>query len=204
MASDSYRSATRPPRRQARTAARTRPPKPRAEPFTIADGRTLFLRPVRPDDAAALRRAFARLTPEQVRLRVFHRMNELSEEAAQRLTHFDPETTVAYVVVDAGGEIRGEARIYIDRITDTAEFAVAVDPSFTDQGIGRFLMQRLLKEGRRRRLYEIWGDVLAENARMLDFARMLGAERTRRADDPGVMRVSFRLAPSAKSPRSPA
>jgi acetyltransferase len=188
-----YRSATRPPWRVTRSPAPPDTTPAAAEPFTTDDGRALVLRPIRPDDADALRRAFLRLTPEQVRLRLFHRMNELSEEAAERMTTVDPTTTIAYVVVDNEDEIRAEARLHIDPVTESAEFAVAVDPAFTHQGIGWRRMQRLIVEARRRGLYELWGDVLAENQTMLDFAKALGAERQSRADDPGITRVSFDL-----------
>jgi len=191
----SYRSATRPPRRE-----RVRPSAaveaPVVDAFSTADGRPLALRAIRPDDADALRRAFARLTPEQVRLRLFYRMNELSAEAAAWMTDIDPSTTVAYVVVDPDGEIRGEARMHIDAVTDSGEFAVAVDPDYVHQGIGRRLMQRLIADARQRKLYELWGDVLAENHTMLDFVKALGAERHSVPDEPGVTRVSFRLRPA--------
>jgi acetyltransferase len=188
-----YRSATRPPRRVKRSPTPPDAAPAAAEPFTTDDGRALVLRLIRPDDADALRRAFLRLTPEQVRLRLFHRMNELSEEAAERMTTVDPATTIAYVVVDNENEIRAEARLHIDPVTETAEFAVAVDPEFTHQGVGWRLMQRLIVDARQRGLYELWGDVLAENQTMLDFAKALGAERHSRADDPGITRVSFDL-----------
>src|SRR5262249_223657 len=113
---EDYRSATRPPRRRgAKAAAAVAKP---SETFATADGRTLTLRPIRPSDAAALRRGFARLTPEQVRLRTFHRINELSPAAAERLTRVDPATTTAYVAVDRGGEIRAEARLFADAVAD--------------------------------------------------------------------------------------
>ena len=189
-----YRSATRPPPRIALRAreddaAREAP----AESFPISDGRRLSLRPIRPGDADALRRAFARLTPDQVRLRLFHRMNELSREAAARMTQVDPDTTVAYVVVDGDDEIRGEARMHVDAVTATAEFAVAVDPQFTHLGIGRRLMRRLIDEARRRGVTELWGDVLAQNQTMLSFAKALGAERHAAPDEPGITRVVIRV-----------
>ncbi len=86
-----YRSATRPPRRESLVprAASARAD----EPFALDDGRVLTLRPIGIDDAEALRRGFARLTPEQVRLRTFHRQNELTAAAAERLVRIDPETT---------------------------------------------------------------------------------------------------------------
>jgi len=186
-----YRSATRPPRRESRLP---RGASARAdEPFALSDGRVLALRPIRIDDADALRRGFARLTPEQVRLRTFHRQNELTPAAAERLVRIDPETTSAWVAVDADGEIRGEARLHADVVDENGEFGVTVDPSFTERGIGRALMQRLLDDARRRGLRTIWGDVLADNSTMLDFVKRIGAKREFVPDEPGVIRVSFEV-----------
>ena len=64
---------------------RRRPAATRGRAFRTLDGRTLRLRAVRSGDIDAFKRGFARLTPEQVRQRTFHRMNELSDEAAHRL-----------------------------------------------------------------------------------------------------------------------
>lgn len=195
----SYRSATRPPRRRRPQVAAPRPV-PKGEPLLAHDGRRLVLRPIQPGDAAALRRAFLRLTPEQVRARFFYRMNELSEALAARLSDPDPDITAAFVVVDADdgeapGEIRGEARMHVDEATASAEFAIAIDPAFTAQGLGRALMLRLARECRSRGLVELWGDVLADNYAMLDFARHLGLSSTiEHGDEAGVVRVRFALA----------
>lgn len=150
------------------------------------------MRPIRPDDVAALQRGFARLTPEQVRQRTFHRMNELSDEAAHRLANVDP-LTAAYVVVDDAGELHGEARLHVEHGGDVAEFALVVDPEMLGIGIGSALMRRLFEEARRRGLRELWGTVLAQNALMLELAHRLGAEREAVAGEPDVVRVRFEL-----------
>lgn len=195
---DDYQSAIRPPRRASR-------PTPRGESvtesYTTSDGRRLSLRPIRSDDAAALRRAFARLTPEQVRLRTFHRINELSPAAAERMTRIDPTTTTAYVAVDADGEIRGEARLYADLADDSAEFGIAVDPEWTRQGLGRRLLQLLVDDARRRAVGTLRGDVLASNQAMLDFVRPLGATTAFLPDEPGVVRVRFDLSRAGEHAR---
>jgi acetyltransferase len=157
------------------------------------DGRRLRLRPIRPDDVAALQRGFARLTPEQVRQRTFHRMNELSAEAAHRLANVDPLTAAAYVVVDDEGELHGEARLHVESGGDIAEFALIVDPEMLGIGIGSALMRRLFEEARRRGLRELWGTVLAQNALMLELAQRLGARRETIAGEPDVVRVRFDL-----------
>jgi acetyltransferase len=159
------------------------PPAGSSSCFATRDGRTLLLRAIQPGDAPALRRAFDRMTPDQIRARFFYRMNELSEELADRLCHVDPDTTAAFVVTDvadkgAGAEIRGEARMHVDPVTDTAEFALAVDPEFVTQGIGGTLLRRLLEECRRRGLAELWGDVLVDNHTMLDLVRHLDPRNT--------------------------
>ena len=198
-ASATYRSATRPPRRRPAQAPGPRVAPP-GEPLLAHDGRKLCLRAIQPDDAAALRRAFRRLTPEQVRARFFYRMSEFSEALAARLSDPDPATTAAFVVVDAAdgeipGEIRGEARIYADEATASAEFAIAIDPAFIAQGLGRALVLRLVKECRRRGMVELWGDVLADNYAMLEFTRHLGLSSSiEHGDEASVVRVRFKLA----------
>jgi GNAT superfamily N-acetyltransferase len=175
----------------------------RGRAFRTADGRVLRVRPVRGDDVEALKRGFARLTPEQVRQRTFHRMNELSDEAAHRLADIDLATTAAYVVVDDVGEVRGEARLHVAPPGDSAEFALIVDPQMLGIGIGRALMRRLIEEARRRGLRELWGTVLADNALMLDFSHRLGAVRERVPDEAGVVRVRFDLARRRRSLPAP-
>lgn len=190
---DPYRSPTRPPRRDRRIAT-AKPPPAEGEAFRTLDGQTLWLRPIRPDDVEALRRGFARLTPEQIRLRVFHRMNELSPQMLHLLVNVDPERGAAYVAVDADGEIRGEGRLYVDRTLDSAEFALIVDPALTGKGVGRALLQRLIAESRRRGLRELWGLVLTENTAMLELAAYLGAVREAVAGELDTVRVRFDLA----------
>ena len=118
-------------------------------------------------------------------------MNELSDEAAQRLVQFDANTAAAYVVVDDDGELHGEARLHETTPGESAEFALIVDPQMLGIGVGRALMRRLLQEARRRGLRELWGTVLAGNSLMLDFARRLGARRETVAGEPDLVRVRF-------------
>ncbi len=187
-----YPSPTRPPPRERLSleAAAVRAP---GEPFELLDGRRLSMRPVRSDDAERLRRGFARLTPEQVRLRVFYRMTELTPDMLDRMVNFDPERVAAYVATDADGEIRGEARLFVDRTLDSAEFALIVDPELTGLGVGRRLMRTLIDDARGRGLTELWGSVLAENATMLDFCSRLGATREAVPGEPDLVCVRFDL-----------
>ncbi|MEO8011892.1 MAG: GNAT family N-acetyltransferase, partial [Dokdonella sp.] len=150
----------------------------------------LRLRPIHTDDSARLIRAFGRMTPEQVRLRVFHVLTELPEAAARHLCTSDPERVAAFVVTDEdGAEIRGEARVHFDAVTEGAEFAIAIDPQFAGKGLGWALMTELIDSARARGMREIWGHVLTENGSMLDLAHRLGFDRKAIPGEHGVLRV---------------
>lgn len=192
-AANTRTSGLRPP---LRSEARAATP-PAGDAFLARDGRPLRLRAIDPGDVHALRRAFARMTPEQIRLRVFHVLNELPEPVARFLCNVDPDKVAAFVVTDDdGGEIRGEARVHFDRVTESAEFAIAIDPAFTGNGVGWALMTRLIEASRAFGMHEIWGHVLAENGPMLDLAMRLGFSRDPVPGEPGLLRVHRPIAPA--------
>ncbi|WP_440222725.1 GNAT family N-acetyltransferase [Dokdonella sp. MW10] len=190
----SYRSALRPPRRSESASLPRQDATSRGRALAARDGRPLVLRPIRPDDVDALRRAFSRMTPEQVRMRVFHALNELPEPVARYMCNADPEKTAAFVVTDAdGGEIRAEARVHFDPVSATAEFGIAVDPAFIGQGLGLALMLELVDASRARGMLGMWGDVLVENTPMLALTDRLAFARTPTPGDPGVLRLTLDL-----------
>ena len=57
---------------------------------------------------------------------------------------------------------------------DQHEFAIVVADEFQGSGVGAILMQRLLEIARDRRIKQIFGVVLAENQKMIDFCQAFG------------------------------
>ncbi|HLB80756.1 MAG TPA: GNAT family N-acetyltransferase, partial [Dongiaceae bacterium] len=167
------------------------------------EGRRLLLRPVRPEDEPAFRRAFAKLSPQAVRMRFFAPLSELSHALGARLTQLDYDREMALVLADPGpagpAEIYGVVRIGADPDNERAEFAVIVRDDMTGKGIGRLLMRRIIDYAAGRGIGEIFGDVLAENAPMLDMCRRLGFVIEDGFGEAGVVRVHLRLAQA--SPR---
>src|SRR5260221_3218629 len=60
----------------------------------------LKLRPIRPDDEAMLQRFIRHLTPEDIRLRFFGPMREMTHEMAARLTQIDYDREMAFLLLD--------------------------------------------------------------------------------------------------------
>jgi acetyltransferase len=179
-------------------------PKVLEETIALADGRSLLVRPIRPEDEPSLQATFARLSPEEIRLRFFVAMKTLSHVMAARFTQLDYDREMALVLTDPGPagrtEIYGVVHLHADPDNDRAEYAILVRHDMTGLGLGVLLMRRILDYARSRGIREVFGDVLAENATMRRICREIGFEE-RHGSDPNVVRVSLALVRDAGPPR---
>lgn len=160
---------------------------------TVAGLGEFLLRPVRPEDASAFEAFFAKLTPEDIRLRFFTALRTLPHSMLARLTQIDYDRQMAFVLIDATNDIAGVARIAADPDNLRAEFAILVRSDLKGHGVGHILMQRLAAYARERGIGELWGDILHENTTMLTLCRELGCSVTHSPHDPGQMRATLRL-----------
>jgi len=175
-------------------------PYPRELEETISsdDGRDYLLRPILPEDEPALHRAFAQLTPEEIRMRFFAPISQLSHVAAARFTQIDYDREMALVITEPGrpageAELFGVVHIHADPDNERAEYAVIVRHELTRRGLGRLLMQRVIDYARHRGIREIHGDVLRENRAMLTLCEQLGFERRADPDDREIVHVRLPL-----------
>lgn len=168
-----------------------------ARPWRGPDGRSVLVRPIRPEDAAAHAEAFRRLTQQDVRYRFFSAMTELAPAQNARMTQIDYDREMAFVAVETvpdGIEMTvGVARLIREPDGESGEFAVIVDPTWKGQGLARHLMERLFDWGRSVGMKEIVGQLLAENRPMLAFMRALGFGLRVSAEDAEVMEARKRL-----------
>lgn len=163
----------------------------RTEVVQLDDGRRFVLRPLHVDDLDALRRAFLRLTPEEIEYRFFYRSRELPASVQAQVRALDPARDAAFVIDDQG-EIRAVADLHAAHAgAREAEFGLIVGKAVSGHGIGWLLMRRLLGEAKRRGLATLLGSVRADNGRMLELCRDLGATIASDPDDPSIRRVTF-------------
>ena len=156
-------------------------------------GATYLRRAVRPEDAPAFERFFARLDPIDVRMRFFTLLKSLSPDMLARLTQIDYDRDMALVLFDAAGEVASVGRFSADPDNTKAEFAILVRSDLKGRGIGRLLMERLGSYARKRGIGELFGDILADNAVMIALCRELGC-RMSLPTPSGLVRATLDLA----------
>ncbi|MDE1902285.1 MAG: bifunctional acetate--CoA ligase family protein/GNAT family N-acetyltransferase [Alphaproteobacteria bacterium] len=169
------------------------------EAVTLESGETCLLRPMRPEDASAIEVFFRRLSSEDVRLRFFAPLTQLSPTLLARLTQLDYEREMALLLSSAGApesapDIYGVVRLSADPNNENAEFAITVRSDLKGHGIGRLLMKHLITYARSRMLRVLQGDVLRENRMMLELCRELGFAAKSLPEDADIMRVTLPLA----------
>jgi acetyltransferase len=132
-------------------------------------GEAIVLRPIRPEDEDQHRAFLERLTPEDIRMRVFQTRRELPRSELARLTQIDYAREMAFVAErrrdDGTRETIGTVRAVSDPDNVEAEFAIVVRSDLKGRG---------LRYAREQGLERLVGMVLRENAGMLQLARHVG------------------------------
>jgi len=147
---------------------------------TLADGRSVLVRPVLPQDGD-LQQAFVRGLSPASRYRRFHSpVGELPPSMLAYLTQVDYASHLALLAetFDADGcEVQVAEARYVrrdDGEPGVADFAVAVADGWQGLGLGRYLLTALAREARANGLRRLEGSVLADNAAMKGLVRGLG------------------------------
>ncbi|MDP3310759.1 MAG: bifunctional acetate--CoA ligase family protein/GNAT family N-acetyltransferase, partial [Polaromonas sp.] len=160
-------------------------------------GQDLLLRPIRPEDGQRLMAFYAGASPADMRLRFFMARREVphSELARYSQIDYDREMTFVAIARAAGGEpvMVAEVRAVCDPDNLTAEFAIQVATDWQGCGLGRLLMDKLIRYLRERGTAGVMGQCLPENTGMAALARQLGFSVTA-ANPQGTvaMRLSLR------------
>jgi acetyltransferase len=176
-------------------------PKELEDHLALPNGRNLLLRPILPEDEPALQALVGRTSPEDLRLRFFQPIRQLSHDMAARLTQIDYNREMALVAVGPGlpgqAEIYGVVNISADPDNDEAEYSIIVDRELMRLGLGTMLMRRIIDYARQCGVREIYGEVLQENEAMLQLNRALGFSIKVPPDDPGLRHVTLDLSSAA-------
>ena len=164
--------------------------------WQLSDGTDITLRPIRPEDAE-IEQAFVRsLSQEAKYFRFMESIQELSQEMLVRFTQLDYQRELAFIATTKldGREVElGVARYFTNPDGESGEFALVVADEWQRKGVGTRLMSCLIEAAREKGFRTLQGEVLANNAKMLQLMTKLGFTSRLKTEEPGVMVVTKAL-----------
>jgi acetyltransferase len=157
-------------------------------------GLSLFIRPIKPEDALMLQTLWSTFSSKTLYYRFSKQIMELSHEMLVSFTQIDYDREIALVAIhrnESGGEMLGVGRLYGTIGANISEFSVVVGDPWQGLGIGAQLLSHLILIAKDRKIKTIWGLIQRENKNMIELARNLNFTIT---GDPGDPQVEVILA----------
>ena len=151
------------------------------QPWRCRDGRSVLLRPIRPEDEPLERELLAGLSKESSRFRFFYILKEITHGMLTRFCNIDYDREMAIVAeYTSNGKRRnvGVGRLIVEPGEETAEFAILIADDFQGSGLGLKLSDMLIGVAQEKGLKSIYGIVLNDNEKMIGLSKKLGFTRT--------------------------
>ena len=159
----------------------------------LKNGKTVRIRPIRPDDEARLVALYDRLSRHTAYQRFFTVRQHLPHDWIRYFANVDYRRRFALVAerdTVAGIELVGVGRYEPSDEEETGEVALVLEDGYQGRGLGAVLLDEVVRAGTERGLTRFRAHVLGENHRML---RLL-ASHTRiieRKIEQGVVTILF-------------
>ena len=163
----------------------------------LADGQTVRVRPIRPDDGGRIRDFHARQSPESIYYRYFSPHPELSEREVEHLTHLDYQDRMAFVAL-RDEQLVGVARYDRWPTRSEAEVAFFVDDAHRGRGVATLLLEYLAVAAREVGISRFTATVLPGNRRMVSVFQQAGFVASSSFEE-GVIEVRLDLQPTTEA-----
>ncbi len=131
----------------------------------LSDGRTVEIRPARPDDIDDVRRMHEQLSPDNAYFRFFSFSPKAPERESVRVCRADGPDHAA-LLARLAGELVGVASYEPTSRPGVAEIAFAVSDEMHGRGIATLLLEHLVSLARQRHLSAFTAETLPENMAM--------------------------------------
>lgn len=163
---------------------------------TLRDGSAILVRPIRPEDETRYADFFSGVTDDDLRLRFFAPVRNLSHTFIARFTQIDYARAMAFIAVEkSGGRMLGVVRLHANANYDSGEYAILVRSDLKGRGLGWLLMQTIIEYARSEGLREIEGQVLRDNTTMIAMCRELGFSVQSDPADASICNVKLSISP---------
>ena len=138
--------------------------------FQVKGGRSVLLRPIRPEDEPLQEEMFRTFSLQTKRFRFFGPIGDVTHEMLVRYTQIDYDREIAIIAeLDEGGKkkMAGVVRLIADPYNETAEYAIVIGDPWQGRGLGTLMTRYILEIARDRGIKKIFAYLLDDNKNML-------------------------------------
>ena len=144
----------------------------------LKDQSHVLLRPIRPEDEPAHKQFVLKVSDEDRYKRFFADVGELGHEELARMTQIDYDREMAFVAVGQDGafsqQILGVVRAISNPDQSDAEFAILVRSDLKGLGLGKLMMEKIVRYARERGIGQLSGMTMPSNRGMINLAKRRG------------------------------
>ena len=162
--------------------------------WKLRDGRTVLLRPIRPEDEPMWLEMFQRFSQESIRYRFFQIISETPHEVRVRYCNIDYDREIAIVAeLTENGQrkILGVVRLSIEPNGKAGEIAFIVADPWQQQGLGSKMLDYMLEICKDKKLETVYGIMLPDNVRAISLMKKMGF--TVRTEEDGAVKATLNL-----------
>lgn len=168
---------------------------PALEETITWNGRQVLLRPIRPEDEPQHLRFLQAIDSTDMRMRLFYSRREFSHAYVAHLTQIDYDLEMAFIATTTDAQGQAETIGVVRTISDagylSAEMAILVRSDMKSKGLGRVLLEKMLRYCRGRHITALTASALQANSRMIALAKSVGF--TAKATPEGVVEMHLAL-----------
>lgn len=145
---------------------------------TLADGMRVEIRPIRGEDAPLIRAFHDQLSEESIRFRYFHNKADLTQRDLSTLSQINYDRQMAFIAEhqrdDGSKEMLGVVRVWNDPDNIRTEFSIIIRDDLHGHGLGRLLMEKMIRYSRGLGTLEMIGKIMVDNGPMRALLKQLG------------------------------
>lgn len=160
----------------------------------LKDQSHVLMRPIRPEDEPAHKQFVLKVSDEDRYKRFFADIGELGHEELARMTQIDYDREMAFVAVGQDGafnqQILGVVRAISNPDLSDAEFAILIRSDLKGMGLGKLMMEKIVRYARERGIGQLSGMTMPSNRGMINLAKRLGFQIDIQLED-GVVNMAL-------------
>jgi acetyltransferase len=145
--------------------------------WKLRDGRTVLLRPIKPEDEPLWLEMFRSFSEESIRYRFFQVIKDTPHETRIRYTNIDYDREIAIVpelTEDGQRKILGVARVSLEPEGKSGEIAFIVSDKYQHFGLGTKMVDYVIEICKDMKVEKLYAIMLPDNRRAINLMKKMG------------------------------